>query len=189
MRLRLSALHEGVGSTDATVTLGIGVLLTVALMGAQSFLGVSSGAGEQWSLVAATNPPGTLWSQTMVYDNSNNRILMFGGDADNGNLTVWRSVNGGLTATCGDLAVTVRILEGDLNLDCNVDVTDEQLMSYRYGAFFGSLFYSKWFDIEPGTHDLDIDIKDLQKVFGRDGSTCQTPVPAQPPVDPPTPLD
>jgi hypothetical protein len=33
-------------------------------------------------------------------------------------------------------------------------------------------------------HDLDIDIKDLQKVFGRDGSTCQQPVP--PPPAPPT---
>ena len=88
------------------------------------------------------------------------------------------SINGGLTPVCGDLAVTVRILEGDLNLDCKVDVTDEQLISFRYGSFFGSLYYSKWFDLEPATHDLDIDIKDVQKVFGRDGSTCQNPVPA-----------
>ena len=61
------------------------------------------------------------------------------------------SINGGLTPTCGDLAVTVRILEGDLNLDCKVDVTDEQLISFRYGAFFGDLLYNKWYDLEPAT--------------------------------------
>jgi hypothetical protein len=44
------------------------------------------------------------------------------------------------------------------------------------------LLYSKWLDLEPATHDLDIDIKDLQKVFGRVGSTCQNPVPAQLPA-------
>jgi hypothetical protein len=92
------------------------------------------------------------------------------------------SINGGLTPECGDLAVTVRILEGDLDLNCEVDVTDAQLIAGKYGAFFGSLLYSKWYDLEPALHDLDIDIKDLQKVFGRDGSTCQQPVPPQPPL-------
>jgi hypothetical protein len=92
------------------------------------------------------------------------------------------SVGGGLTLVCGDLTITVRILEGDLDLDCDVDINDQQLIAFRYGAFFGSLLYSKWFDLEPNTHDLDIDIKDLQKVFGRDGSTCANPIPAQPPI-------
>ena len=98
------------------------------------------------------------------------------------------SINGGLTPVCGDLAVTVRILEGDLNLDCRVNVTDEQAIATRYGGFFGSLLYSKWYDLEPATHDLDIDIKDLQKVFGRDGSSCQAPIPAQPAGGPPVPF-
>jgi hypothetical protein len=98
------------------------------------------------------------------------------------------SINGGLTPVCGDLAVTVRILEGDLNLDCKVDLTDEQLIAFRYGAFFGSALYSKWFDLEPALHDLDIDIKDVQKVFGRDGSTCQNPIPPQLPLPPPMPF-
>jgi hypothetical protein len=98
------------------------------------------------------------------------------------------SVNGGLTPVCGDLAVTVRILEGDLNLDCKVDVQDQQLIAFRYGSFFGSLLYSKWYDLEPALHDLDIDIKDLQKVFGRDGSTCQNPIQPQPPLPPPAPF-
>ena len=92
------------------------------------------------------------------------------------------SINGGLTSFCEDLAVTVRILEGDLDLDCDVDVTDAQAIAGHYGAFFGSLLYSKWLDLEPNLHDLDIDIKDVQKVFGRIGSDCQAPVPAQTPV-------
>jgi len=98
------------------------------------------------------------------------------------------SINGGLTPVCGDLAVTVRILEGDLNLDCQVDVADEQLIALHYAAVFGSAYYSKWFDLEPRQHDLDIDIKDLQKVFGRDGSTCQYPIPDQTPLPPPVPF-
>jgi hypothetical protein len=92
------------------------------------------------------------------------------------------SINGGLTPVCEDLVVTVRILEGDLDLDCVVEVTDAQTIAGHYGAFFGSLLYSKWLDLEPNLHDLDIDIKDIQKVFGRIGSDCQDPVPDQTPV-------
>jgi hypothetical protein len=98
------------------------------------------------------------------------------------------SINGGLTILCRDLAVTVRILEGDLDLDCDVDLADAQAIAAKYGAFFGGLLYNKWFDLEPQFHDLDIDIKDVQKVFGRQGSTCQNPVPAQPPLPPPAPF-
>jgi hypothetical protein len=112
---------------------------------------------------------------TIIKDNGCELVDVFGHPVSG-------SVNGGLTPVCGDLNVTVRILEGDLNLDCQVNVTDEQAIAWRYGAFFGSLLYSQWYDLEPNTHDLDIDIKDLQKVFGRDGSICQNPVPAQTPV-------
>ena len=52
-------------------------------------------------------------------------------------------------------------------------MTDAQNIATHYGGFFGSLLYSKWLDLEPATHDLDIDIKDLQKVFGRIGSTAR----------------
>jgi hypothetical protein len=93
------------------------------------------------------------------------------------------SINGGLTSACGDAAVTVRILEGDLNLDCSVDVIDQQMIAGKYGTFFGNIFYDPWFDLEPALKDFDIDIKDLQKVFGRDGSTCGTPIPDQDPAD------
>jgi len=115
---------------------------------------------------------------TVIKDNACELVDIFGHP-------VLNSVPGGLVPVCGDLAVTVRILEGDLNLDCKVDVTDEMAIAWRYGAVFGSNYYSKWYDLEPRTHDLDIDIKDLQKVFGRDGSTCQKPIPAQTPVTPP----
>jgi hypothetical protein len=112
---------------------------------------------------------------TIIKDNGCELVDVFGHPTDG-------SVNGGLTPICGNLSVTVRILEGDLNLDCTVDVADQQLIGFRYGAFFGSLLYNKWYDLEPALHDLDIDIKDIQKVFGRDGSTCQNPIPAQPPA-------
>jgi hypothetical protein len=95
----------------------------------------------------------------------------------------------GQLGVCGDLLVTVRILEGDLNLDCRVDVLDEAIIAAHYGAFFGSAFYNKWFDLEPSFHDLDIDIKDVQKVFGRDGSTCADPIPQQTPVPASFPLN
>jgi uncharacterized repeat protein (TIGR01451 family) len=93
---------------------------------------------------------------------------------------------GGLLKTCGDFQITVRILEGDLNLDCSVNVLDEQAIAYRYGASFGNLLYDPWYDLEPALKDFDIDIKDLQKVFGRYGSDCQGPqIPAQPPLEVP----
>ena len=93
------------------------------------------------------------------------------------------AINGGLTLECGDASVTVRILEADLNLDCSVDVLDEQAIAQRYGTSFGDIMYDPWFDLEPALKDFDIDIKDLQKVWGRYGSTCANPVPPQPPVD------
>ena len=37
------------------------------------------------------------------------------------------------------------------------------------------------------TGDGDIDINDLQFVYGRFGSTCANPWPAQPPVNPKAP--
>jgi hypothetical protein len=118
---------------------------------------------------------------TVLKDNGCELVDVFGHP-------VTGSINGGLTPICGDVAVTVRILEGDLNLDCVVDVLDQQLIAYRYGSFFGSGRYGQWYDLEPNLHDLDIDIKDVQKVFGRDGSTCQDPRPIQPPLPPPAPF-
>jgi hypothetical protein len=87
---------------------------------------------------------------------------------------------GGQVTDCADITITVRILEGDMNTDCTVNVTDDQIEAAHYGAFFGSLLYDPWYDLEPAVKDYDVDIKDLQKVFGRNGSNCTDPVPPQP---------
>jgi len=79
---------------------------------------------------------------------------------------------GGLVEVCSDMGITVRILEGDLDLDCVVGLLDEQAIAFRYGAVFGTLYYDPWYDLEPWNKDYDIDIKDLQKVWGRQGSVC-----------------
>jgi len=98
------------------------------------------------------------------------------------------SLTNGLLPYCYDTALTVRILEGDLDLDCEVTVVDDQMIADRYGACGPGLpgcptiDYSPWFDLEPPQGDLDVDIKDMQKVYGRNGSTCQDPFPPQPPL-------
>jgi hypothetical protein len=83
--------------------------------------------------------------------------------------------------------IFVRALEGDVNYDCIVNVIDEQAVSGRYGTGFGIWPYHVFYDLEPVIADFDIDIKDLQFVYGRDGRTCEEPV--QPQGTPtPTPL-
>jgi hypothetical protein len=92
------------------------------------------------------------------------------------------SIQGGLTPDCADATLTIRMLEGDTDLNCVVDVADDQAMAFRFGSFFGSLLYNRFFDVEPNiAPDFDIDIKDLQTVFGRNGSTCAAPIPEQDP--------
>ena len=98
---------------------------------------------------------------------------------------------GQLTTVCSDVHITIRMLEGDMDLDCDVDVLDDQALAFRYGAQLGLQLYDRWFDLEPKWSDDDIDIKDLQFVFGRNYSTCQTPIPDDqngfaPPVPTPT---
>jgi hypothetical protein len=90
-------------------------------------------------------------------------------------------------AAAGDAIVVVRQLEGDLNRDCVVNVVDDQMISVRYMAVFGMLAYHPYYDLEPIFTDGDIDIKDVQFVFGRNGSTCETPVPPQTPPPERTP--
>ena len=87
----------------------------------------------------------------------------------------------------GSAAISVRALEGDVNYDCKVNVIDEQAVSGRYGTGFGIWPYNMFYDLEPVIADFDIDIKDLQFVYGRDGRTCEEP--EQPQGTPtPTPL-
>jgi hypothetical protein len=77
--------------------------------------------------------------------------------------------------SCEDAEVTIRFLEGDVEPDCQVDALDQQNVAFRWGAAEGSLLYNQRYDLEPsGTvkGDGDVDIKDLQFVFGRFGSSC-----------------
>jgi hypothetical protein len=90
---------------------------------------------------------------------------------------------------CDDSDVTLRFLEGDVVSDCAVDVLDQQALASRWLATVGNGLYNERMDLEPsglqpgvGSGDGDIDIKDIQFVFGRHGSTCTTPWPAQGPV-------
>jgi hypothetical protein len=84
---------------------------------------------------------------------------------------------GQLTTVCGDAHITIRMLECDLNLDCQVNVTDDQMEAFRYGSHLGLQLYDRWYDMEPKWSDDDIDIKDLQFCFGRNYSTCENPIP------------
>jgi hypothetical protein len=81
----------------------------------------------------------------------------------------------------GSATVLIQALEGDFNYDCQVNVIDEQAVSVRYGSFFGIWIYNTFYDLEPSIPDFDIDIKDLQFVYGRDGDSCEgeeeTPTP------------
>jgi len=89
-------------------------------------------------------------------------------------------------AACNDVAVTFRYLEGDVQPDCVVDAADAQAIAFRWGVDKGSLIYNDFMNLEPSSQqqDDDIDINDLQFVYGRFGSTCDNPHPAQEPVNP-----
>jgi hypothetical protein len=91
--------------------------------------------------------------------------------------------------SCDDADITFRYLEGDVEPDCVIDAVDAQAIAFRWGVEKGSLIYKDFLNLEPSSQqaDNDIDINDLQFVFGRFGSECPatgTPHPDQPPVNP-----
>ena len=113
---------------------------------------------------------------------------------DNGVVVRISNVNCGLSdeqghpipiASCDDANITFRYLEGDVEPDCVIDVIDTQAVAFRWGVEKGSLIYKDFMNVEPSGQqaDDDIDINDLQFVFGRFGSTCKDPHPAQGPVN------
>jgi len=88
---------------------------------------------------------------------------------------------------CEDADVTIRFLEGDIDADCDVDVFDTQSIGFRWGATKGTTLFNSRADLEPSGQvngDGDIDINDLQFVYGRFGSSCASPHPPQLPVNP-----
>ena len=88
--------------------------------------------------------------------------------------------------SCEDADVTIRFLEGDVNADCRVDALDQQQLAFRWGSSLGNLLYGARYDLEPSANfgggnlngDGDIDINDLQFVFGRHLSSCAGPEPS-----------
>jgi hypothetical protein len=92
------------------------------------------------------------------------------------------------TGLVGDTRLLVRALEGDVNVDCSVDVVDGQLMAIHLGTTKGEPMYSEQYDLEPAAApDGDVDTNDMQVVWGRTGSSCAAPNPPQPPPDKSTP--
>jgi hypothetical protein len=88
--------------------------------------------------------------------------------------------------SCDDANITFRYLEGDVEPDCVIDAVDAQAIAFRWGVEKGSLIYNEFLNLEPSgaQADTDIDINDLQFVFGRFGSTCEQPHPPQLPQNP-----
>jgi hypothetical protein len=87
----------------------------------------------------------------------------------------------------GETVVTIRRLEGDITNDCTVDITDMQLEASKFGQSIGGLLYNLFYDVNsPLQHgDGEIDVNDIQFVFGRFGSTCLNPIPPQGPQSAP----
>ncbi|MCH8850599.1 MAG: hypothetical protein IIC89_07220, partial [Chloroflexi bacterium] len=91
-----------------------------------------------------------------------------------------------LQPNCTDADITIRYLEGDVHPDCIVDTLDTQIEAFRWGSQKGTLLFGDFYNVEPSKpqQDDDIDINDLQFVYGRFGSTCAEPHPAQPAINP-----
>jgi hypothetical protein len=83
---------------------------------------------------------------------------------------------------CGSLRVSVRILESDVNLDCHVNSSDLQHVAAHVLSRYGDARYDPRYDLNPGAPDGAINAQDLARVAARFGSTCQLPIPAQPPA-------
>jgi len=116
-------------------------------------------------------------------------------DQDNGVVVSIANVNCDLSdlqghaiaiSSCDDASVTFRYLEGDVNADCLVDAADTQAVAFRWGVNKGSLIYRDFMNLEPSgpQSDDDIDINDLQFIYGRFGSTCINAHPPQNPINP-----
>jgi hypothetical protein len=90
-------------------------------------------------------------------------------------------------SSCEDADVTIRYLEGDVSgPDCAVNALDTQTIAFRWGVTLGSLLYNPMMDVEPSGQvngDGDIDINDLQFVYGRFASDCDDPWPPQLPIN------
>ena len=122
---------------------------------------------------------------------------LFTANQDNGTMVQVLAMNCNLTdqlghpipnEKCPDGDITIRQLEGDVNRDCVVNAVDQQLLAFRWGTDISSDLFSQTYDLVD-TGFPEINIKDVQFVFGRHGSECNnqnalqvsgTPNPPQP---------
>ena len=128
--------------------------------------------------VISVRPQPELYSQLIAnQDNGINVQLLNKGCnlSDIQGHPITKFVAGLPSSNCADADITIRYLEGDVNADCVVDAEDQQRLAFRWGAGIGSLLYNERYDLEPSgviKGDGDIDIKDVQFVFGRHNSSC-----------------
>ena len=124
---------------------------------------------------------------------------LFTATQDNGTMVQILTMNCNLTdqlghaipnEQCPDGDITIRQLEGDVNRDCKVTAIDQQLLAFRWGELFPSELFSQTYNLVD-TDGSEINIKDVQFVFGRHNSECDnqnsagvsgTPNPPQPPL-------
>ena len=128
--------------------------------------GLSTGGQINMFNITVSGDP-ILWS--LIY-----------GTQDNGTLVQVLALGCNLTdqlghpipkSKCPDADITFRQLEGDVNRDCVVDIIDQQLLAFRWGIGISSTLFSQDYDL-VNTGLPEINIKDVQFVFGRSGSTC-----------------
>jgi hypothetical protein len=128
----------------------------------------TSAAAPVISGLAALYASGTFYPDLFSVD-------MFSTHRSNWNEQLGNGIPNGLLVNMWYAACSIFDFSGDRV----VDVTDGQMISYRYAGFYGDLRYQRRFDLDPmpseGNYfwgDLDIDISDLQRVFGRFWFSC-----------------
>ena len=142
-------------------------MLSVGLwvLGLEQLHRSATGQLELFNITIAADP--ILWS-------------LMRGTQDNGTMVQVLSLGCNLTdqiggsiakEKCPDADITFRQLEGDVNRDCKVDIIDQQLLAFRWGIDFNSNLFSQEYDLVSSL-PAEINIKDVQFVFGRNGSIC-----------------
>jgi hypothetical protein len=150
----------------------------------QNIVNLTGNLKEMFNITVRVNP--------VVYS-------LFTATQDNGTMVQVLAMNCNLTdqlghpipnEQCPDGDITIRQLEGDVNRDCKVNTIDQQLLAFRWGTGINDNLFSQTYDLVD-TGVSEINIKDVQFVFGRHNSKCNnpnalgvngTPNPPQPPL-------
>jgi len=161
-------------SVSAPTLQGVARMNCVTL-GKATLVDTNTAAGRVLATIAVRPQPGA-YSQTRA-SQDNGQIVQLNNSACKLTDLQGHAIQ---VFSCEDADVTIRFLEGDVEPDCAVNTIDTQAIAFRWGAGSGSLIYNSRFDVAGGG---GISVNDLQFVYGRFGSTCALPHPAQPPVN------